>query len=102
MQDSIGNRLRRVRESLGITQEDVANTLGLTRNIIVNIENDYRSVKSEELYLFSRFYKISMEELITGKKGLNLKNEFFYKAFDELSDEDKEEVIKMVENKLNY
>ena len=50
---SCGEKLRAVREFLGLTQDQVASTLNLTRNIIVNIENDKRSIKADELYNFS-------------------------------------------------
>ena len=41
---SCGEKLRAAREFLGLTQEQVASTLNLTRNIIVNIENGKRLI----------------------------------------------------------
>ena len=72
---SCGEKLRAAREFLGLTQEQVATTLNLTRNIIVNIENDNRSVKADELYKFSKLYGITMEEIVSGEKEIDMNNQ---------------------------
>lgn len=97
-----GKKLRAAREFLGLTQDQVASSLNLTRNIIVNIENDKRAIKSDELYKFSKLYGISMEDIVSEKKEIDLKSQVFARGFDTLSEKDKEEIINLINFKNNY
>ncbi len=99
---SCGEKLRAAREFLGLTQEQVASTLNLTRNIIVNIENGKRFIKSDELYKFSRLYGITMEEIISEEKEIDMNNQVFARGFDNLSEKDKQEIINLIKFKNDY
>lgn len=55
--EEVGLRLRRAREDLGLTQDDVAKTLGLSRPTISLIESGKRQVSSIELLRFARTYR---------------------------------------------
>ena len=79
---SWGEKLRAVREFLCLTQDQVASTLNLTRNIIVNIENDKRSIKADELYNFSKLYGITMEEIVSDEKEIDMNNKVFERRYD--------------------
>lgn len=63
-QSELGQRIRDVRESLGLSQEDLADHLGLTRQAIGQIEKGERKVDSLELIKLSSFLSVSMEELL--------------------------------------
>jgi len=52
----IGERLKRARESLGLTQEDVATKLEIGRPRYSDIENGKRDVPLKDLYRFAEFY----------------------------------------------
>ena len=97
-----GERLRAAREFLGLTQEQVASTLNLTRNIVVNIENGNRAIKSDELYKFSKLYGITMEEIVSDEKPINMENQVFARGFDSLSEKDKKEIINLIKFKNDY
>lgn len=99
---SCGKKLRAVREFLGLTQDQVASTLNLTRNIIVNIENDKRSIKADELYNFSKLYGITMEEIVSDEKEIDMNDRMFARGFDSLSEKDKQEIINLIKFKNNY
>ena len=57
-------RLRQAREAAGLTQEDVARKLGLSRSSIAQIELGNRSVSSLELDHLARLYGRSLDELL--------------------------------------
>ena len=57
-------RLRKAREAAGLTQEDVARKLGLSRSSIAQIELGNRSVSSLELDQLARLYGRSLDELL--------------------------------------
>lgn len=100
--NSYGEKLRAAREFLGLTQEQVASTLGLTRNIIVNIENDKRAIKSDELYKFSKLYGITMEEIVAEDREIDVKSQMFARGFETLSEKDQQEIINLIKFKNNY
>lgn len=97
-----GEKLRAAREFLGLTQDQVASALSMTRNTIVNIENDNRAIKSDELYQFSKLYGISMEEIVSEDKDIDLNIPAFARGFDSLSEKDKQEILNLIKFKNNY
>lgn len=94
-----GEKLRAAREFLGLTQEQVATIMNMTRNMIVNIENNKRAIKSEELYKFSKLYGISMEEIVSDEKNLNNNSLLFARNFETLSDKDQKEILDLIKYK---
>ena len=63
--------LRRLREDKGLTQTELADTLGLTRSRINNYENGLREPDFETLELFADFFNIDMNGLISGSPSLS-------------------------------
>src|SRR6516162_9788244 len=59
----LGSRLRRVRESRGYTQEEVAELLGIPRSSVVQIESGNRSVDSLELMKLSEAFGFDPKDL---------------------------------------
>lgn len=59
-QTTLANRLRQAREEIGITQENAAESLGLARTALVQIENANRAVSSLELARFAKLYRRDM------------------------------------------
>ena len=100
--NNCGEKLKAAREFLGLTQDQVASTLNLTRNIVVNIENGNRSIKSDELYKFSKLYGLTMEEIVSDEKEIDMSNQVFARGFDSLSEKDKQEIINLIKFKNNY
>ena len=97
----LGTRLKKAREYLGLTQEDVAKLMGVSRVIITNIEAGTRKISAEELAKFSKIYGWSMEELLEGeKKEENIP--MFARTFNEVSKEDQEEIINLIKFKKMY
>jgi len=68
-QSDLAVRLRQAREAVGLTQAQVADHLGLSRNAIVQIEGEQRQVSSLELHRLGMLY------------GRDLRD-FFGEAFD--------------------
>ena len=66
---NIGKYLKRIRESLSLTQEEVANRLDLGRDAILRIENGKRKINLEELLAFTKIYNVSLDELIVKPKA---------------------------------
>lgn len=60
----LASRLRHAREAAGLTQQGVAQKLGLSRSSVAQIELGNRSVSSLELDRLARLYGRSLDELL--------------------------------------
>ena len=95
----IGERLRKLRKYMGLTQEQVGEILNLGRDAILRIEKGDRKIDLQELINFSKLYNIGMDELTAEDHTLNNSNVAFARGFSELSEKDKKEIISLIEYK---
>lgn len=95
----IGERLRKLRKYMGLTQEQVAEILSLGRDAILRIEKGDRKIDLQELMNFSKLYNISMDELTSEEHTINSSDVAFARGFNELSEKDKKEIISLIEYK---
>ena len=72
MKSSIRNRMRELRAELGMTQQELANQVGVTRQTVVAIEGDKYSPSLETAFKVARVLGVDLEECFTyqpnGKK----------------------------------
>jgi len=95
----IGERLRKLRKYMGLTQEQVAEILSVGRDAILRIEKGDRKIDLQELMNFSKLYNISMDELTMKEHTINSSDVAFARGFNELSEKDKKEIISLIEYK---
>ena len=96
----LGLRLRKAREYLGLSQEEVANVLSIRRVAITEIESGKRQVKATELQAFAKVYGISETELLNGRdddEERSARTDFLARTFSDLSDNDLQEVARFAE-----
>ncbi len=97
----LGERLRESREYLGLSQEAVAEALGIPRPSVSAIEAGKRKVSSVELTRLARLYRRPYEFLL-GEQGTNDDavddtSKELYRAASELSDTDREQVLRFAQ-----
>ena len=63
----IGHVLRQVRKSRGLTQADIAPTLGVSRSTVAQMENGKRAVKAEDIDRLALLYGCSTSELLSSR-----------------------------------
>ena len=95
----IGERLRKLRKYMRLTQEQVAEILSVGRDAILRIEKGDRKIDLQELMNFSKLYNISMDELTMEEHTINSSDVAFARGFNELSEKDKKEIISLIEYK---
>lgn len=95
----IGERLKKLRKYLGLTQQQVASILNVGRDAILRIEKGDRKIDVEELMNFSKLYNISMDELTSNEHTISNQEVAFARGFNELSDKDKKEILSLIEYK---
>jgi Zn-dependent peptidase ImmA (M78 family)/DNA-binding XRE family transcriptional regulator len=61
----IGLRLQEARKATGMTQQEVADHLGMARTTMVAIEKGERKVTSQEVVRFAKLYKRAVSELVS-------------------------------------
>ncbi|MFJ8895199.1 helix-turn-helix domain-containing protein [Leifsonia sp. NPDC102414] len=96
-QKAIGARLRTLRESLGLTQEDAANGVNLQRTSIVAIEKGDRQVSATELAAFANLYRRPVAWILGQEEDFGSVSDALFRATRDLSAADKQQVLRFAE-----
>ena len=87
--------LRQARQKLFLSQDYVANFLGVTRTAVVQIENGNRRISGEELAKLCQFYGLSADYVLGRKPDMG-KMEISAGGFAELPEEDQKEIMNLI------
>ncbi len=60
----VGERIRKQRERLKLTQLELASQIGMNNSVLSRIEAGKRSVEDEELVLFANFFNVKSDYLL--------------------------------------
>ena len=93
----IGQRIKQRRESLGLTQKQLADALGLTPQHISAIEQEKRFPSIDSLAKFAGQLGVNIDFLVTGKEGSVTEIIPAIKADGRLNLEVKNALIKLVQ-----
>jgi transcriptional regulator with XRE-family HTH domain len=96
-QQVVGKRLRAARETLGLTQDDVAGALGIQRTSVIAMEAGRRNVTALELRRLARLYRRSVQWLLGEEEEAVAVDNALYRATADLSEEDKEQVLRFAQ-----
>jgi transcriptional regulator with XRE-family HTH domain len=91
----LGERLREAREYLGLSQEEVAQHVGMPRPAVSQIEHGNRRVDAIELAKFAKLYQ-RPASFFTGEEPIGdaPQLELLKRAASELSEKDRDEVLR--------
>lgn len=64
---TLGNRIRTLRKSHGLSQPALAKKAGVTQSTISDLENDKKSTSADNLMAIAKILKTSQEYLLTGE-----------------------------------
>lgn len=93
----VGERLREARETLGLTQADVAGALGIPRTSVHAMEAGRRKVSGLELRRLARVYRRSIEWLLGEETAAVEADNALFHATAALSADDKAQVLRFAE-----
>jgi len=68
----IGNRIKEIREREGLSQEDLAKRMEISRVAVSQIENGKRRICTEELIALSRIFNVSTDILLDLEKDIEI------------------------------
>lgn len=98
---SMGARLRQAREFLGLSQEVVAESLGVPRASVSAMESGRRKVSSLELRDLARLYKRPIEFFLNEGRTEDVDEDetvqALFRATKNLTQDDKEQVLRFAE-----
>ena len=57
------NRIKEYRKKFGLTQEELANEVDVTRQTVISLENGKYITSLQLAFKLARFFKVSIEEL---------------------------------------
>lgn len=57
------NRIKEYRKKIGLTQEELANEVDVTRQTVISLENGKYIASLQLAFKLARFFKVSIEEL---------------------------------------
>ena len=60
----VGLEIRNLRESAGMSQQELADIVGVSRPAMVNIESGKRKISVDELIKFSRAFDLTLDQLV--------------------------------------
>ncbi|CDA89006.1 predicted transcriptional regulators [Ruminococcus sp. CAG:563] len=93
--------LMKIRKSKGLSQQDVADYLGISRQAYCNYENDKREASYETLLQLSEYFNVTVDELLgRGAKPQITDADIRFALFDgadNITDEMYEEVKRFAE-----
>ena len=95
---AIGERLRKAREFLELTQDDAARAVGISRPSLSQIENGHRKVDALELSKFAKIYGQSVD-LLSGAETPAIPDavQHLARATKNLSEKDQGELMRFAE-----
>lgn len=64
----LGNKIKELRNSKNITQEEMSDIMGISKTSVVNYETGTRKVPLSLIIRFAEYFKISLDDLI----GVNI------------------------------
>ena len=95
----MAQRLRDARAYLGLSQDEVASALGISRPAVTNIESGARKVEAVELDKLARLYGRTVQFFLTGEQAVAAKSraDFLARTLNGLSEKDLQEVARFAD-----
>lgn len=93
----VGQRLRDARESIGFTQLEVAEALGVSRPTLVALEQGSRKITGLELRRLARLYQRDVAWLLGDDPKDSASSSALHRTTAALSESDREQVLRFAE-----
>lgn len=95
---NLGERIRKARTDLHLSQKYVADYLDVARSTIADMESGKRAVKAEELGKLSKLFLVSTDTLLYGS-DTEAPSQVFARGFGQLDEADQREILNLIEFK---
>ena len=92
---NIAEKLREARLKLGFSQDFVAQSLGVSRTVITQIELGNRKITSDEIVGLCKLYHLSADYILN-TDNIETNQSVFARGFNELDDKDQQEILNLI------
>ncbi len=103
-----GKKLKEARVLSGLSQDEAAKKMNMSRRSLNYIETGEREVTSDQIVDFAKLYNIDVREVLLESYVMESEEQLlcsryssFLTLFDQLSDKDKEDVIWVIRQRVS-
>lgn len=96
-QVALGQRLKEIREYLGLSQQHVTAGTGIPRTAISEIERGHRRVDSLELRKLARFFRYPVSYFLGEEPDQTEATAVLGRVLNELAPEDREQILRFAQ-----
>lgn len=94
----INERIKKIRNQLHLSQEYVANFLGVNRATYTQMENGRRKITAEDVSKLSDLFGVTADALLNDNK-LSQPATIFARSFEKLDENDQAEIMNLIKFK---
>ena len=94
----INERIKNFRNRLHLSQEYVANFLGINRATYTQMENGKRKITAEDISRLSELFGVTADALLNENK-ISQPSTVFARSFDKLDENDQAEIMNLIKFK---
>ena len=98
---SINERIKEIRTQLHLSQEYVANYLGINRSTYTQMENGKRKVLADEVASLSNLFGVSADRLLNDTE-MSQPATLFVRSFEKLDETDQAEIMNLIRFKEQF
>ncbi len=98
---ALGKRLKECREGQGVTQQEMADACGLSRNYLSAMERGVNKCNANTLITYARVLNMSIDEIVWGEKGRTHKGDSIIpdlkRALKDMPEDEQKKVLRIIE-----
>lgn len=98
MMSVINERIKKIRNQLHLSQEYVANFLGVNRATYTQMENGRRKITAEDVSKLSDLFGVTADALLNDNK-ISQPATIFARSFEKLDENDQAEIMNLIKFK---
>lgn len=99
----LGNKIKKLREDKRMTQQELADLVGLSQSTIGMLESGRQGASRKTLVKLADFFGVTVDYLLSDDEEMDKiaeyesQNKIFFSKFGKLSEKDRNKIIKMIE-----
>ena len=94
---AIGSRIRKRREELGFSREELSKLTGISIKFLYEVETGKKGLSSRSIILMSQYLMISCDYILLGTPCPGYQNETLYALIASITDEKRKQITDLLE-----
>ncbi len=93
--EGVYERIKDYRSQAHLSQEYVADYLGINRSTFTQMENGNRKITAEDIFKLSKLFGVTADALLNGQE-LSKPATVFARSFEKLNEDDQAEIMNLI------